>query len=187
MLKKVYLLRHGRTDAADRHIYCGKSDLPLNRDGIAALQNHIYPKADSYYITPCLRARQTLKILFGNVVHRECPTLMEYDFGDFELCRHAELQSDPGYLAWINDRTGKTSCPNGESRRQFIKRVTEGFQEICSDDFISAAIIAHGGSISVLMERLFPEEKNFYEWQPDYGKGWLVLFSNNRPLSYSPL
>ena len=31
----IYLIRHGKTEANERHLYCGSTDLPLSDAGIA--------------------------------------------------------------------------------------------------------------------------------------------------------
>lgn len=39
---KLYLIRHGKTEANERHLYCGSTDLPLSNAGIRELQGLCY-------------------------------------------------------------------------------------------------------------------------------------------------
>ena len=32
---RIYLIRHGKTEANERRLYCGSTDLPLSRQGAA--------------------------------------------------------------------------------------------------------------------------------------------------------
>ena len=34
----IYLIRHGKTEANEKHLYCGSTDLPLSEAGKAELQ-----------------------------------------------------------------------------------------------------------------------------------------------------
>ena len=37
-MSKIYLIRHGNTEANELHLYCGSTDLPLSERGRDALQ-----------------------------------------------------------------------------------------------------------------------------------------------------
>ena len=37
-MSAVYLIRHGRTEANEKHLYCGSSDLPLSVSGAEELK-----------------------------------------------------------------------------------------------------------------------------------------------------
>ena len=39
---KLYLIRHGKTMANEKHLYCGSTNLPLSEKGIEELQNLHY-------------------------------------------------------------------------------------------------------------------------------------------------
>lgn len=75
------------------------------------------------------------------------------------------------YQAWIIDQTGEISCPGGENRNDFRSRVQTGFSrllEVLEKEAIeSACMVCHGGTIAEIMAYVRPEEKNFYEWQPN--------------------
>jgi len=39
---KIYLIRHGKTTANEKHLYCGSTDLPLSENGIKELRQIKY-------------------------------------------------------------------------------------------------------------------------------------------------
>ena len=125
-MKELYLIRHGRTEANEKHKYCGASDLPLSENGTAALA------AIRYDIPPCrfftsgmLRTEQTLQLLFGDVPHEMDSRFREIHFGEFELHTYEELKDRDEYQRWIS-HDGLTAPPGGESAEAFQTRVLEG-------------------------------------------------------------
>ena len=169
---KVYLIRHGKTEANEKHLYCGSTDLPLSKKGREALRNLHYDIQNVRFLTSGMkRANETLHILFGNVPFEEDPRFREVNFGTFEMRGYEELKDLPEYQAWILGDNERNIPPRGESGQQMCQRVLVAFSEIRED----TVIITHGGVIAAIMEHLFPNEnKNRYEWQPQNGCGYVV-------------
>ena len=169
---KVYLIRHGKTEANEKHLYCGSTDLPLSKKGREALRNLHYDIQNVRFLTSGMkRANETLHILFGNVPFEEDPRFREVNFGTFEMRGYEELKDLPEYQAWILGDNERNVPPDGESGEQMWQRVLVAFSEIRED----TVIITHGGVIAAIMEHLFPNEnKNRYEWQPQNGCGYVV-------------
>ena len=64
----IYLIRHGKTEANEKHLYCGSTDLPLSEAGRAELQNLHYDIKNVRFLTSGMkRANESLQILFGDV------------------------------------------------------------------------------------------------------------------------
>ena len=185
----IHLIRHGKTMANERRLYCGSTDLPLSEGGVDELAafkaEGIYPRADLYFTSGLLRTEQTLDIIYGPVDRRAVAGIAEYKFGLFEMKSYEELKTREDYQAWITDEHGLVECPHGENKRQFEKRVIEGYGyivgEIRSSGCDSAFISCHGGVIACIMEYLMPGERNFYEWQPKPGRGYTLIFEAVRP------
>jgi len=165
------------TEANEKRLYCGQSDIPLSDKGkseLAGLKKTVaYPAADVYISSGLLRADETLRILYDKAPDAVIGELGEMDFGDFEMKSYDELKDDPGYRRWIGDIDFE-ACPGGESKVIFDDRVMNGFERLCAMDVRSAVAIFHGGPIALIMERLFPARKYFYEWQPDFGRGYTL-------------
>lgn len=178
------LLRHGITADNQAHRYCGSSDPALCPEGREALAKKHYPPAERYFTSPSRRAVETLHLLFGTVPYTLCPGMAECAFGEFEGYTHSELESRPEYIAWITDETGDISPPKGESRNVHTARIQAAARELLNEEFSSAVLLCHGGTVVRLMEGWFPHEKNFYEWQPNHGEGWQITVENGIPVKY---
>ena len=78
----IYMIRHGKTEANEKHLYCGSTDLPLSEAGREELQGvHYDIKNVRYLISGMKRTEETLKILFGDVPYEVDPRFREVDFG----------------------------------------------------------------------------------------------------------
>lgn len=182
-MSRLYLLRHGRTEANDRWLYCGVSDLPVSPAGLAELENLRsaggYPSLEGLrvYTSSLLRTEQTLETLYGSVLHEVLPDLREMDFGDFELHSYEELKDRPDYQSWLQNP--RQSCPNGESAPDMERRVLRAFQSVRNED---ALLVCHGGTIAVILQHLFPDAgKSRYDWQPANGCGYALELLPDTP------
>ena len=159
-----------------------KSDLkPELKSGL--INQVKYPQnADMYFTTGLIRTEQTLDLIYGPVHREALPKLAEYNFGSFEMKSHEELNNSPefreDYQNWITDESGHTPCPGGESKKQFLARILAGYDELLKKSRSQGAevvvLICHGGVIAYLMDHMFPNERNFYEWQPKPGHGHMI-------------
>ena len=179
----VYLLRHGRTEANDRHLYCGSTDLSLSdrgRSDLAALRARIaYPELTNVdaIISGLRRTAETFQMLYGDAPARVCAEFREIDFGAFEMHSYEELKQNPAYQAWIGDAAGDAAPPKGESANHFRDRVIAAAEALRRDSLI----VCHGGVIAALMAHWFPEEnRHMYAWQPDFGCGYRVEILNEK-------
>lgn len=179
----IYLIRHGKTAANEKHLYCGRTDLPLSPQGRAEVERLRYdvPGNVRFFTSGLRRTNETLEALFGKVAYEAVPALREMDFGKFEMRGYGELKDDPEYQAWICGDNAANVTPGGESGSQMCARALAAFEAIRLEGK-DAVIITHGGVIAAIMEALFPgENKNRYEWQPAPGGGYaLCLLEQER-------
>jgi len=181
---QVHLIRHGNTLANEQKLYCGVTDLPLSNTGIAELVHlkslSMYPKsADIYYTSGLLRTEQTLDLLYGSVCRVALPQFAEFNFGSFEMKSYEMLKCRNDYQAWITDETGHVSCPGGDNKHDFTRRITETYEHMMekAQDGDDLLMVCHGGVITCIMEHLFPNTRNFYEWQPKPGYGYTLDYT----------
>ena len=176
-MSKIYLIRHGLTEANEKHLYCGSTDLPLSQKGREELAEIKYDidKSKVCFITSGMkRTEETLKILLGDIPHVIDSRFKEIDFGIFEMKSYNELKDTAEYQQWLDGDNHTNIPPQGESGAQMEKRVLVAFAEIKGTDK-DTVIITHGGVIASIMANLFKEEnKNRYQWQPQPGHGYLI-------------
>ena len=168
----IYLIRHGKTEANERRLYCGSTDLSLSNAGKAELKNLHYEIKNVRFLTSGMkRTNETLQILFGDVPFEMESRFREVNFGIFEMRSYEDLKDTPPYQAWITGDNETNIPPQGESGTQMKQRVLAALSEIRED----TCVITHGGVIAANMERMFPDEnKNRYEWQPQPGHGYAI-------------
>ena len=184
-MSKLYFIRHGRTEANEKWLYCGSTDLPLSESGMKMLEDIQYdvPEDCKYMTSGMLRTEQTLKILFGNVPHTIDERFREVDFGIFEMHSYEQLKTDPVYQEWITGDNEKNVPPGGESGKQMLVRVLEGLKDL-QQQSKDVVLVTHGGVIAAMMAYLFPqEEKNRYTWQPKPGCGYVIDENGYQELS----
>ena len=191
-MRALYLLRHGMTEANEKRVYCGSTDLPLSENGRAAAREiaalRPLPACELYVTSGMARANETLEILTGHKADRVLTAFSEMDFGRFEMLGYETLRHDPDYQCWISDTGGGVPCPGGESTGAFRQRVRSGSAELLEMQWRTALVVCHGGVIVNLMDSWFPlEARGFYEWQPAACRGWRVLFERCQPIRFEPI
>lgn len=172
----LHLIRHGKTEANVKRLYCGWTDLSLceqGREELQQLKEEItYPQAMNYVTSGMKRTNETLKILYNRIADWEETDLQEMNFGAFEMKCYEQLKDVPEYIQWITS-IDTVTCKDGESNQIFHERVKKALLHLINKQE-DTVVIAHGGVIVCIMEVLFPGEKNFYEWQPSFGRGYSV-------------
>lgn len=176
----IYLIRHGKTEANEKHLYCGSTDLPLSHSGREELKGLCYDIRNVRFLSSGMkRANETLELLFGDVPYEIDPRFREVDFGAFEMRGYEELKDDPDYQLWLRGDNEANVPPGGESGAQMKARVIAAFGGIRE----SCCIVTHGGVIAAIMAHLFPGEgKNRYQWQPKNGCGYAVTDGQYQPI-----
>ncbi len=120
-LPVVYLARHGETAWSLLGRHTGRTDLPLTERGerdAARLGERLKGLAFAKVFTsPLRRAARSCELAGFGAVAEIDPDLAEWDYGDYEGRRTAEIRGDrPG---WSLFRDG---CPGGETPEQIGTR-----------------------------------------------------------------
>lgn len=178
-IKKVIILRHGKTEANFEKRYIGsRTDIPLSDDGKctaeakAAAIREMAGENIFLVSSPMHRAVQTAEILFPGEELLTVNGLKEIDFGDFEGKNYDELKDNPDYQKWI-DSNGTMPFPNGEDRAHFIERSVAEFDEILSlSGEKTPVIICHGGNIMGIMSYL--TGKDYFDFMIGNMEGYML-------------
>jgi broad specificity phosphatase PhoE len=151
VISQLYLIRHGETAWSKSGQHTGKTDLPLLAEGEAAARQLGEKlrafKFDHVLTSPRLRARQTCELAGLGAGAKIEPDLAEWDYGDYEGLRAAEiLRLRPG---WNIYRDG---CPGGESPTQIAERADRLIARLRRLDG-TVAVFSHGHFGRVLAVR----------------------------------
>lgn len=198
----IHLIRHGITAGNKNNWIYGGTDLPLLQEGKDALadlrEQRIYPAFSNteYWTTGMLRTKQTASILFGDQSYHHIPSLREINFGIYECHKFDDLIGDPVYDAWLHDKTGLIAPEKGESRRQFARRIKDGWEEFLTlrdTAFTHTTLVCHGGPIGmILLSQLgdiHPKTKepldqnepmNMYYFLPEPGHGYTLTMKGRK-------
>ena len=191
MKSHITLIRHGITEGNVRRLYYGATNVPLAQKGIDELKRltaeGIYPDGEGaeFITTGMGRTAQTLELIYGDVPHEVIKDLREINFGDFEMKSYEELMEYEEYRDWITATNDTKAPPNGESIRHFNERVIRGFEKVRSMHKEHSIVICHGGTISSIMNYLWPGvTDNMYEWLPDPGHGYQLSLEGDEVTGY---
>jgi probable phosphoglycerate mutase len=150
-LPTVYLARHGETAWSLTGQHTGLTDLPLTERGertARRLGERLQALTfDKVFTSPLQRARRTCELAGFAVIAETDPDLVEWNYGDYEGRRTADIRSErPG---WQLFRDG---CPAGESPQQVATRADRVIRRVRSIDG-DVLLFSSGHFIRVLASR----------------------------------
>ena len=179
---RISIIRHGLTEANEKGIYIGKTDLPLSDKGAAELAAKMdefdYPSVHKVYSSPLRRCTETAEILFPYTDICTVDDLRELDLGAFENKKVDELLDNQDYKAWL--RGGKdTRPPQGESLEEMTARTYKALHEIITDMMYAGnthcAMITHGGVISNMLSCFGMPKYDPKQLNADFGEGFDII------------
>ena len=169
---RVYLLRHGATEATAEGRYQGWLDAPLSLAGRRALQRAAF-SPQHVYVSPLRRAVETAALWFPEAEQIPVPELREMDFGSFEGYTWRELSGNAAYCAWV-DSGCEAPIPGGEGKAIFCARVCATFAAILNRETAQQAdtvvFVVHGGTIMAVLSSLTGGE--YFDFQVKNGEGY---------------
>ena len=118
---KVFLARHGETEWSLNGRHTGRKDIPLTPQGEesarklgARLRSRTFA---AVFSSPLERARRTCELAGFGASARPLPDLMEWDYGEYEGIRSAEIHARrPDW------RLFRDGCPGGEGPQEVAAR-----------------------------------------------------------------
>ena len=151
ILPTIYVARHGETAWSITGQHTGLTDLPLTERGehnASRLKDRLKDlDFKQVYVSPLRRARRTCELAGFGAVAAIDPDLVEWDYGQYEGRRSAEIHAERP--DWELFRDG---CPGGESPAQVAvraDRVVSRLREVSGN----ALVFSSGHFIRVLASR----------------------------------
>ena len=179
---RISVLRHGMTEANEKGVYIGSTDLPLSDKGAAELaaktDEYDYPRVHRVYSSPLRRCTETAEILFPDTELCTVDDLRELNFGEFENKSIDELAKRSDYNDWL--RGGKDARPpKGESLEEMTARTYKAVHSVITDmmenGLTHCAIITHGGIISNMLSCFGLPKYDAKTLSCDFGMGFDII------------
>lgn len=153
-MTRLLLIRHGETEWAANGRHTGRTDIPLTANGRdeagAAAVTLTDWTIDRVYSSPLRRAAETAEIVdLAPPIEFE-DDLMEWDYGEFEGVRTAEMRAagDPLWSIW------NATITEGETLEAVGGRADRAIERIVSETGDgTAAVFAHGHYLAIFMAR----------------------------------
>jgi len=142
--RHLVLVRHGQTEWSETGQHTSNTDIPLTEIGrqeAISLREVLAPWTfDAIFVSPMIRARDTLELLDRDEPVRVLDDLREWDYGQDEGRTTTEIRMDrPGWTVWDGPR-------GGESVDQVATRARRVIHEADGD----VLIVGHGHQLRVL-------------------------------------
>ena len=166
----IYIIRHGQTEKNKALLLQGRSDQPLNDDGIRqAEQAGAYFRSngirfDRVWSSPLIRAVQTAKLVAPEAEIRTDQRLLEMDYGPYE---GASLENPaPELLHFFMDFVHHPAPAGMESLESVVKRLGGFLEDIHGGGNI--LISTHAIAMKGALEYLTPDANGAY-WSKHIG------------------
>ncbi len=183
---KIYIVRHGETDANVKKLAQGRTDDPLNKNGrdLAILTGQAIKGIhfDDCISSPLIRASETAKIILaesGNDIPFTLDgRLLEMDFGEREGESLAKL-AETSYLFYA-DPFQFPGFPGGETIQDVCNRTQDFLKElIAKDDGKTYLISTHGCAMRAMTSYLFEDPSNFWQGHAPYNCSFTIIEVRN--------
>jgi broad specificity phosphatase PhoE len=161
--RRIWLVRHGQTEANVERRFCGQGESALTREGREQarwLASSLSPRPlCALYSSDLRRASETAGLIAATEPRqlpiRTMAAWREIDFGAWEGLTYAEIAARfPENLGFFSD---SLHCcpPGGETLEQLNQRVLEGLTHILKEcesaDAGEIVIVSHGGPLRLLL------------------------------------
>ena len=175
ILPTIYLARHGETIWSLEGRHTGRTDLPLTEQGernARSLRQRLTGMLFAEVLTsPLQRAKRTCELTgFGHVAKVD-PDLVEWNYGDYEGIRTAEIRAKRP--DWELFRDG---CPNGESPADVAARADRVVARVRTTEG-NVLIFSSGHFLRVFATR-------WLDLEPLFGKYLMLDTASLSALSY---
>lgn len=159
---RLWLVRHGETEANVAGLYSGHAPTALTPRGITQAQTlrTLLQEVpfDQVLFSALERAQHTAQLVLASreVPLHTLPLLNEMFFGDWEMRHHRDLTREDAanYAAWCAD--WQNAIPtNGEGFQAFSQRVQQFITELTAwQHHSNVLIVSHQGVLSLLIASL---------------------------------
>ncbi len=170
-----YFVRHGTTDFNGQGVYFGKTDSPLNVEGILQAKELGISLSeihfDDIYTSPMKRCIDTARFITEMRKPHVHDELSELDFGRWEGLNFRQCsEKDPEeFRKWSADYRN-TAPPEGEKYTEFYTRVRRFYEDVLIQKEGTILIVAHKGVLQLLVSLLLSDSDGLF-WNFNFHLG----------------
>lgn len=170
---RIYIVRHGETEANKNGYLQGWTDVPLNENGrfIAELTGRGLKdvRFDHCISSPLTRAKETAEILLressNNVSISFDDRIKEMNFGSFE----GMSVRDEKLIQFLKEPVVDYKFPEGESFQEVMKRTQEFLKAlIAKDDGKTYLVSTHGCALRAMLNFLYEDTDDYWHGHVPY-------------------
>lgn len=171
-ISKIYLVRHGQTDANLYHIIQGQTDTSLNASGIVQAKQvaEKLKKVHSEFVisSDLKRAKQTARIIatICQIPVKFDSRLREMKLGNWEGKTFKEVENDPSMKLW-SETPSRWKVDGAETLEEVQKRMVKVIYQF-AELYNTLIVVSHGIAISsfVLYTKTLPLDL-MWKYLPD--------------------
>jgi len=159
----LYIIRHGKTELNRANALQGRSDFPLNDEGILQAKEAAEALGsihfDAVYSSPLIRAVQTAEIVAPGMDPVIDDRLIEMDYGPYE---GADLRNlPPEVLTFFKDFVRNPAPEGMEQLTSVVRRAGEFLEANCRREG-NILISTHAIAMKGILEYLTPDSHGSY-------------------------
>ncbi len=172
--RKIYFVRHGKTEWNNQFRYQGVTDVPLCDEGRAqarcAALRLSKLKIGALICSPLGRAYETAEKIaefHPEIKIEKNPLFAEVNFGEWEGLTVPEIKAHSGAELFYKWRSNElhVSVPGGEEADAVYRRVTLAAKELLSRREASVLVVGHGAMLRALFLALFEIPRSNVFWK----------------------
>lgn len=176
---KIYVIRHGETDANKNGILQGVLNWPLNEYGVELAtytgQNMKGIKFDACFSSPLDRARDTAKIVLkesnNNIDIQYDDRIKELNMGIYEGKKVRPGELEVPIIKILLFKFNAFLCgrfKGGETARECCKRTQEFLIELSKKDYKNVLVSTHGAAMRAMLNMLYKNKFDFWQGRVPY-------------------
>ncbi len=176
---KIYIIRHGETDANKMAIMQGVLDWPLNDYGIKLAKitgkNMKDIKFDACFSSPLIRAKQTAEIVLehsdNNVEIQYDDRIKELNMGTFEGKKARPGELEVPVIRSTLFRWNPFFCgtfPEGENAFELCARTKDFLKELSKKEYNNVLVSTHGGATRAMLNMFYINKLSFWQEHVPY-------------------
>lgn len=190
---KIYVIRHGETDANKNGVLQGSSNWPLNEDGIKLAkitgQNMKGIKFDACFSSPLDRASQTAKLVLensGNKIDIQYDDrLQELNMGIYEGKKIKKDDLEVPLIKILLFKTNAFLCgrfKGGENVFELCKRSQSFLNELSKKNYENVLVSTHGCALRAMLHKLYKNKFSFWQKRVPYNCSVSIIEVKNNQM-----